>query len=153
MHKLELKIPPLVLVAAFGAAIAALANFFPATNVPFPGHRSLAIAAMLAGVLVAASGVVEFRKARTTVNPMLPGTASSVVTSGIYRLTRNPMYLGMTLVLVGVAAWWASVPGFLLIPAFCAYMTRFQIEPEERALQAAFGEEVSQYMSRVRRWI
>lgn len=150
---LELKLPPLALCAALAAVIASLARWAPGANLPFPGHRLVSVAAVLAGLAIAAAGVVEFRRARTTVNPLSPDRASAVVTSGIYRFTRNPMYLGMALALAGVAAWAVSLPGLLLVPVFCAYMGRFQIAPEERALLAGFGEAYASYMRRVRRWI
>ena len=153
MKSLELKVPPLALWAACAVATAALAHFVSAANVPFPGHRLLAIAALAAGIAVAAAGVAEFRRARTTVNPMAPARASSMVTSGVYRFTRNPMYLGMALALAGIAAWWASVAGLAVAGAFCGYMTRFQIRPEERALRERFGEEFAAYAARVRRWV
>ncbi len=86
-------------------------------------------------------------------NPLAPGKANSVVTTGIYRFSRNPMYLGMATVLLGLAAWWASLPGLLVVGAFCAYITQFQVRPEERALLGLFGEQFALYMSRVRRWI
>ncbi len=114
---LELKVPPLALWAACAVATAALGHFVPAANVPLAGHRALAIAALLAGLAVAGAGVAEFRRARTTVNPMRPAKASSVVTGGVYRFTRNPMYLGMALALAGIAAWWASVAGLAVVAA------------------------------------
>lgn len=153
MMSLELKVPPLLLWATCAVATAALAHFVRAANVLFPGHRVLAIAALLAGIAVAVAGVAEFRRARTTVNPMKPARASSMVTSGVYRFTRNPMYLGMALALVGIAAWWASAAGLAVAAAFCAYMTRFQIRPEERALRERFGGEFAAYAAHVRRWI
>jgi protein-S-isoprenylcysteine O-methyltransferase Ste14 len=75
-----------------------------------------------------------------------------VVSSSVFRFTRNPMYLGMAVTLLGLSAWMATAAGLLLVPAFCVYMTRFQIEPEERALISLFGREFEQYMQRVRRW-
>ena len=150
---LELKIPPLALCAAFAVAIAAFAHLAPAANLPVLGHRAIAIAAMLIGITVAAAGVIEFRRAKTTVNPLVPGNASSVVASGIYRISRNPMYLGMAVALFGVAAWSSTLIGYGLIPVFCIYMTQFQIKPEERALLASFGGCFSSYMARVRRWV
>jgi protein-S-isoprenylcysteine O-methyltransferase Ste14 len=135
------------------AAIAATAQLVPAANLPFPGQRALALVLFVAGVGVALAGVLEFRRARTTVNPLSPDRASAVVVSGIYRLTRNPMYVGLAATLAAVAAWRSSLPGYLLVIGFCAYLTRYQIRPEERALQAAFGAEFDAYMARVRRWL
>jgi len=121
--------------------------------VPFLGHKYAAAALVLTGLLLALVGVLQFRRARTTVNPMSPAKASALVSSGIYRWSRNPMYLGMALLLLGVAAWGSTLAGYLLVLAFCWFLTRFQIIPEERALLAAFGQEFAQYMARVRRWI
>lgn len=153
MRNLELRVPPLALCAAIAAAMVALAHFVPAASKPFPGHRALGVVCLLAGIALVVAGIFEFRRVRTTVNPLSPGLATAVVASGVYRLTRNPMYLGMALILAAVAAWWASPAGILLVPAFCGYLTRFQIEPEERALRATFGAEFERYMAGVRRWI
>ena len=93
-------------------------------------------------MMITGSAVLSFRRAHTTVNPMQPSSASSLVTSGIYRYTRNPMYLGMLFVLVGWALYLANVLAFLFLPAFIVYMNRFQLESEECALTALFGERV-----------
>jgi len=98
-------------------------------------------------------GIVSFRQARTTVNPMKPDTTSSLVVSGIYRWTRNPMYLGFLLVLLGWALFLSNALAFVLLPAVIFYMDRFQIEPEERALHSLFGQQFVIYTSRVRRWL
>ena len=125
----------------------------PLANAPFPGHRVAAIALLLVGVAVATTGVVQFRHARTTVNPMVPSRASAIVASGVFGLSRNPMYLGMAMTLLGLSAWRSTLPGYALVPLFCFYMTKFQIKPEERALLASFGEEFAAYMAKVRRWL
>jgi protein-S-isoprenylcysteine O-methyltransferase Ste14 len=153
MHRLELRIPPLALVAVFAAAMVAASVWMPLVRVPVPGHRVIALLLVVAGLGVALAGVVAFRRARTTVNPMAPQRSTTVVCTGIYRLSRNPMYLGMALALLGVAAWGSSLAGYVLVPAFCAYLTRFQIVPEERALLERFGPEFADYMGRARRWI
>jgi protein-S-isoprenylcysteine O-methyltransferase Ste14 len=106
-----------------------------------------------AGVLVAVAGVLEFRRARTTVNPTTPQAASSMVRSGIYRHTRNPMYLGMLLVLAAWAAWLANPAAFVVLPVFFLYINRFQIEPEERILAGLFAGEFDAYRRSVRRWL
>lgn len=153
MRQLELRIPPLAVVAAFAIAIGLVTVYVPLIRVPLPAHRYAAAALVIIGLLLALAGVLQFRRARTTVNPMSPDKASAVVSSGLYRWSRNPMYLGMALLLFGVAAWGSTLAGYLLVPVFCWYLTRFQIIPEEKALLAAFGQEFSEYMSRVRRWI
>ena len=153
MSQLELKLPPLVLCAVFAITIVALAHFVPAANIAFPGHQAVAIASLLFGVTVAVAGVVAFRTGRTTVNPMAPAKATAVVASGIYRWSRNPMYLGMAAALFAVACWRSTLPGYFIVLAFCAHMTKFQIKPEERALLANFGREFSDYLHKVRRWL
>jgi protein-S-isoprenylcysteine O-methyltransferase Ste14 len=153
LRQLELKVPPLALVAGFAAAIALLAYVAPSAIEPFPGHRLVAAALLLLGVVIAAAGVLQFRRAKTTVNPMVPSRASSVVAAGVFGWSRNPMYLGMAVALLGLSAWFATVPGYALVPLFCAYITEFQIKPEERALLASFGAEYQAYMARVRRWV
>jgi len=84
---------------------------------------------------------------------MTPQSASALVVSGIYRFTRNPMYVGFLFVLLGWAVWLSNGLSFLFLPAFVLYMNRFQIQPEERALHARFGQEFVAYTSRVRRWL
>lgn len=153
MHPLELRIPPLALLVAFAAAIVAASIWVPLGRVPVPGHWVMALLLVVAGLGVALAGVEAFRRARTTVNPLSPQRATTVVCTGIYRRSRNPMYLGMALALLGVATWGSSLAGYALVPAFCAYLTRFQIVPEERALLQHFGPEFASYRAQVRRWI
>lgn len=153
MRQLERKIPPLALCAVIALAIAAAGSFAPSANAPFPGHRFVAVALVPLGVAIVTAGVVQFRRAKTSVNPMDPSRASSVVASGVFTFSRNPMYLGMALVLLGISAWHSTLPGYVLVSLFCPYMTHFQIKPEERVLLARFGDEFSAYICRVRRWI
>jgi protein-S-isoprenylcysteine O-methyltransferase Ste14 len=130
-----------------------VAWLLPSLRWPFPGHQVLAVAAVVAGALTSAAGVVQFRRARTTVNPLTPEASSSLVVAGIYRGTRNPMYLGFLVALTGMALWLASPAALLVLPLFVLYMNRFQIVPEERALAARFGSSFEQYRRSVRRWL
>src|SRR5512134_3556753 len=132
MPSLELRIPPVGVVLAAGALMWALDTMLPWPGTGLPGRVLLASLAALGGVAVAVAGILEFRRARTTVNPMTPGAASSLVERGIYRHTRNPMYLGMALALLGWAIWLGSLVALLVLPLFTAWLTRFQIVPEER---------------------
>jgi protein-S-isoprenylcysteine O-methyltransferase Ste14 len=150
---LELKVPPLATLL-FMAALMWLASWAtPALKIPFPARTFLAVCLAITGVVISALGVVSFWRARTTVNPMMPAASSSLVVGGIYRLTRNPMYLGFLLVLVGWATVLSNILAFLLLPTFIFYMNTFQIEPEERALTSLFGQEFITYKSQVRRWL
>jgi protein-S-isoprenylcysteine O-methyltransferase Ste14 len=153
MQALELKLPPLVVWMLSAVAVAAAARLWPGASMPFAGHRAAAVVVLLLGILMAIAGVVQFRRARTTVNPLAPLNASAIVDSGVYRLSRNPMYLGMALGLGGLALWWANVAGGVVVLLFCAYLTQFQIKPEERALLDRFGPAYAAYLRRVRRWL
>jgi protein-S-isoprenylcysteine O-methyltransferase Ste14 len=104
------------------------------------------------GIVIAGLGEVAFHKAKTTSNPLKPQTASSLVTSGVYRFTRNPMYAGVAAWLLGWAAFLAVPWAFLGPILFIAFITRFQIIPEERALKARFGSDYAEYQQRVGRW-
>jgi protein-S-isoprenylcysteine O-methyltransferase Ste14 len=153
MGFLELRVPPPV-VALFMAGLGWLASWAAPTLGFILPHRSvIALTSFVAGVCVALLGVASFRRARTTVNPLKPEKASALVMSGIYRYTRNPMYLGLLLALIGWAVFLANPLAFLFLPAFILYMNRFQIAPEERMLASMFGQEFTAYLSKVRRWL
>lgn len=153
MQRFELKIPPPVQWLVMAALAILLARMFPGLGFPFAGHRVLAVVLALAGVCSGIAGMAEFRRARTTIDPHRPGDASALVHAGIYRYTRNPMYLGLLLVLLGLAAWLAHVLALLCAAAFVAGVTSFQIKPEERILRQRFGAPYEDYLRRVRRWL
>jgi len=96
--------------------------------------------------------VVTFRKAKTTVNPVKPH-ASSLVTSGVYAISRNPMYLGGFTMLLGWTIFLSNPLAFLFLPLYVLYLNRFQIAPEERVLTSLFGETYVAYQARARRWL
>lgn len=150
---LELRIPPVLVVAVAACLMWALARLLPALNLALPGQTPAAILAALAGVLITLAGVVEFRRARTTTNPLKPANATSLVAGGIYRMTRNPMYLGFALALLGWGIFLSNPLSLAVLFLFVAYMNRFQIAPEETALESLFGEEFAAYRSKVRRWL
>jgi protein-S-isoprenylcysteine O-methyltransferase Ste14 len=150
---LETRIPPLVVVAIFAAAMWGLRLAVPALTTPYAGHLWIALILLAAGLLVMEEGARQFRRARTTVNPLHPEKATSIVDTGIFRITRNPMYAGMLLMLVGWAAYLANAVTLAGPLLFILYMNRFQIRPEERALTQVFGDPYRAYLGRVRRWI
>ena len=150
---LDLKIPPVALGLVTAALMGLGAWSVPRLTFPLPGRHYITGGVALVGALVSILGVVSFKRAKTTVNPMKPESTSSLVVAGIYRVTRNPMYLGFLLILLGWAAWLSNVLALLPIAGFVIYMTVFQIRPEERALEALFGPEFAAYKKRVRRWI
>ncbi|MEO8268433.1 MAG: isoprenylcysteine carboxylmethyltransferase family protein [Aureliella sp.] len=153
MSNLDLKIPPPV-VALFCVALAwLLARFSPSYAYLLPARIPITLLLVLVGISVALSGVLAFRKAKTTPNPHTPEKSTSIVQSGPYRFTRNPMYLGLAFVLLGFCAYLANPLTVVAVAAFIAYLTRFQIIPEERVLLENFGEAYASYTRSVKRWL
>lgn len=143
--------PPFVL--AFFAALALIADHVVGAP-PAGALRWGSSAALLSlGAAIAIIGLRTSAKAHTTHDPLRPESASALVTQGIYAWTRNPMYVGLTLMLTGICVWSGGGAGIGLVPAFVAYIDRFQIRPEERALRRKFGEAFEVYRTRVRRWL
>jgi len=152
MRWLELRIPPplvaLIVVAAMWG-VSTWAPVLPAESL----RRMMAVIVVASALAIELAGVLAFRRSRTTINPMAPDRSSTLVTTGIYRLTRNPMYVGLTMTLTGLALWWGGAWALVGPVAFAAYLTRFQIVPEERVLAAKFGDAFDEYRGRVRRWL
>ncbi len=155
MFNLEHKIPPPVVGLACAGLAWLLAGAAPALALPWPARPALAVALLLAlaGLALELWGLWVFRRHRTTPNPLAPERARAVVQSGPYRFTRNPMYVGVALQLLGWCAYLRNPLALLALVVFVAYITRFQILPEERALAQNFGEPYLQYLRRVRRWL
>jgi protein-S-isoprenylcysteine O-methyltransferase Ste14 len=153
VNALELKVPPPLVALLLAAGMWLAAATLPALAIAFPWRHGLAIGIAGIGVGFALTGVYAFHRAGTTVNPMQPAATSSMVTSGVYRVSRNPMYVGLLLALAGWAVFLSHALPFLFLPAFVLYMNRFQIAPEERALSAKFGDEYEAYERAVRRWL
>ncbi len=150
---MELRVPPVVVMTIAAGLMGLGSTLLPALGFVVPGRSVVTSLLVATGVFFGLAGVVTFRRATTTVDPTRPDSASTLVTNGIYRTTRNPMYLGMLLILLGWAVWLAHPFSFLLLPLFVVYMNRFQIKPEERALRAKFGEAFNAYARAVRRWL
>lgn len=157
LDRLELKVPPPVVTLAVGVLMWALARLLPALGfsplLPTPLRGALAAAFALAGLALVVACALQFRRAGTTVNPMRPAGVTRLVDDGFYRFSRNPIYLGDALILVGWGLWLANAASLASIAVFVVYLNRFQIEAEERALRAAFGAQFDAYRGRVRRWI
>ena len=150
---MTLRIPPVLQVIIFGALSWAAARLLPALafsidGVPLIGWGLIA----LAGVILLLS-VQTFVRAETTVNPVSPDQANKLVVSGLYRFSRNPMYLAMALLLTGGALILENFAALIGPALFVAAMTYLQIKPEECALQEKFGDEYAEYCQRTRRWI
>ena len=153
MNKLELKVPPPAAALLVAVAMWLVASRTDALSFALPERRALSMVLAALGIAVSAAGTWSFWRARTTVNPTRPEAASSLVATGIFRFTRNPMYLGLFLVLAGWAAHLANAAALAGPLLFALYITRFQILPEERVLAAKFGPDFEAYTLRTRRWI
>ncbi len=146
-------IPPPVIGLAAGALMWAIARKAGLPALDFPGRVPAAAALAGAGLLIDLVSVAAFIRARTTVNPLAPERANALVVSGLYRFSRNPMYLGMLMILLGWAAYLAQPLTLLPVALFVFLIEVWQIRPEERALEEKFGDDYRAYMRRVRRWI
>ncbi len=153
MPGLELKIPPVAVGLIAALSMWLVSAYAPTLVLAIPWRVALAAVLAVLGFAFATAGIFAFRKAKTTVNPMKPETASAVVASGVYRFSRNPMYAGVLVMLGGWAVFLDQALPFFFLPAFVLYMTIFQIRPEERALSAQFGSAYTDYMRTVRRWL
>jgi len=153
MRALELRIPPPAVAALMAGAMWGIAALAPLIAVPAFIRVVAAVIITLVGGAFSIAAIISFRLARTTINPMKPETTTSLVRSGVCRLTRNPMYVGLLFLLVAWAVFLSSGWSLLGPLAFVLYINRFQIAPEERALSAMFGTEYSAYKSTVRRWL
>jgi len=149
----RLRVPPVALFVVVALLMWAVASWLPSWRIALPGHTLVAALLLLAAGATGVAGVRAFRRARTTVNPLRPEKASALVTSGIYRRTRNPMYVALAIALLGWAVWLQHPLALLGVAAFVAWINRFQIASEERALRALFGPEFDRYCSEVRRWL
>lgn len=155
MAWLETKVPPPIVAGVLALVALLLARRLTGLALPLSETTRIA-AAVFVGVLglaLDASAVLGFLKARTTINPMRPANSSALVESGLYRFTRNPMYLGLALLLTAWCLWLGNVAAFVVLPLFVAFISRFQIAPEERLLAARFGAGYAAYRARVRRWL
>lgn len=150
---LDHRIPPPVVGIVVAAAMWAVSGIGPAFD------WSPTVARWTAGVLVAVGlmfdvlGIVAFRRAATTINPLRPERASALVTGGIYRITRNPMYVGLAFLLLAWAVCLSALLPFAGPVLYVLYITRYQIIPEERVLHERFGDEFARYAEQVRRWL
>lgn len=140
-------------MALLGAAAWGVAQAWPAASFAFSARPWLAAPLAAAGLLLNLLPKLAFGKAGTTVNPLRPHASRALVASGLHRWSRNPMYLGHAVLLLAWAVWLRHPAAFVAVPAYMAWVTRFQILPEERALAATFGQAYLDYRRRVRRWL
>ena len=153
MKSLELKIPPVVVFALSAILMWLISLTTNTLGVDGKFRFVFGSISALAGGFIAISGIICFKKANTTFNPTKPDQARSLVHIGIYKYTRNPMYVGLLFGLFTWACFLNNLFSFIFIFAFLVYMTRFQIKPEEKALESLFGEEYKLYKKEARRWL
>jgi len=149
---MELKVLPVVQVTFAALAMILLDYLFPIFSYGHIDTTSTAILLVICASTIGILAIVNFRSQDTTVNPMKPDEASTVVSHGIYTFSRNPMYLALALFLLAISVYLANYISLLLIPAFIWYITEYQIKPEEQALEKLFGDDYLAYKARVRRW-
>lgn len=149
---LKTKIPPPAVAVVTALIIWGISRLAPQVAMPSGARLSVALALVVMGVSLGAAGIISFRLGRTTVNPTKPEEASSLISTGIYRVTRNPMYLGILFALIAWAVFLSSAWALFAAGGFVLYMNHFQIAPEERALLELFSNEYKSYKARVRRW-
>jgi protein-S-isoprenylcysteine O-methyltransferase Ste14 len=135
-------------VAAYGAA-----RFLPALSFELPARTFIAAALALVGLALNILPKLAFQRVGTTVNPISPALATTLVTSGIYSYTRNPMYLGHATILLAWTLYLHNIAALIALPAFVLYITRFQIQPEERYLSARFPVAYAAFCKQASRWL
>lgn len=150
---LELKVPPPVVALLLALLMWLTPAAAGLVQIPYPARVICAVVLACVGQGISIAGMVAFRRARTTVSPIRASSASSLVIRGVYRYTRNPMYVGLLLTLLAWAVSLANPLAVFWIVVYVRYITRFQIIPEERVLASLFGAAYEAYKGRVRRWV
>ncbi len=153
MDTLESKIPPPIVALLVAGLMKAVASVAPLVTLPGPERVAAAVVLGSGGLLVEGVAAATLILAGTTVDPIRPRSSKALVVSGPYRFTRNPIYLGDFLMLLGWAVFLASPLALVMTPLLVLYIDRFQIRPEERALSVLFDGSYSEYRARVRRWL
>lgn len=152
MDKLKLRVPPLIILVVCAALMLTLSLWLP-LKVEFLYQGTFGALLMGLGGTCAFLGAFAFWRHKTTMNPLKPEQSSSLVVSGIYRVSRNPMYLGFFFGLCGFAVYLGDVFACCVLPLFICYLNRFQITPEEELLRQHFGDEYLAYCRKVNRWL
>lgn len=149
---MELKLPPIIVCSIFTGLMYLLAEFLPFGQFDFFGRNGMTLFLIVVAFFMAVWAVWSFWRAGTTIDPGVPSRTSDLVVSGVYRFTRNPMYLSMLILLLAWGLWLGNAFNVLLASGFVGYMNRFQIGPEERELSRIFGKRYGNYCLKVRRW-
>ena len=145
------KIPPPIVTLFFALCIYLSRPYFPEFSSSL--LNSLSVISFAVGISIFVAAVSSFKKQKTTVNPISIEKASSLVINGIFKYSRNPMYLGMSFILVGLAFKFNLIGGLLFTSIFMSFITIFQIKPEEVAMEKLFKQQWKDYIKNVRRWL
>ena len=145
------KIPPPIVTLFFGLCIYLSRPYFPEFS--FSILNSLSTISFVLGITVFATAVSSFKRQNTTVNPISIEKASSLVVNGVFKYSRNPMYLGMLFILLGLTFKFNLIGGLLFTSIFMTFISIFQIKPEEAAMEKLFDQEWKDYIKNVRRWL
>lgn len=148
---LKTKIPPPIIAIAF-IVILYISSVWMDSYI-FEGQLIFSLFIFILGLGCVLSASTQFRRINTTVNPLNPESASHLVVDGIFKFTRNPMYLGLCAVILAFGIYVGTWYVFILLPLFVVSINYLQIVPEEIALQKLFGDEYVSYCNSVRRWI
>ncbi|CAG2531524.1 Protein-S-isoprenylcysteine O-methyltransferase Ste14 [Maribacter dokdonensis] len=149
---MELKVPPVIVFLCFGSIMYLLDLVLPIGYFDFFGRLMLAKFLVGIGMVIALLALLQFRFAKTTVDPTKPDKAQSLVVSGVFKFSRNPMYLALLLILLALGIFLGNAFNTLVAAGFVAYMNRFQIIPEEQILLNKFGRSFKDYCILTRRW-
>lgn len=150
---LQLKIPPPVYAISIAIIMWLLNRHFPLVEIISSPWNKIGLGIILIAASFDVWSLFLFLKKHTTPNPMKPENTTGIVTKGLYKYSRNPMYLGLLIILFGFGVWLGSLLPFLLLPVFYWVITEMQIKPEERMLEQKFGNVYLEYKNRVRRWL
>ncbi|MDA1027799.1 MAG: isoprenylcysteine carboxylmethyltransferase family protein [Bacteroidetes bacterium] len=153
VNGLNLKVPPVLVGVVVGCLQWGVTRLIPQLAIDVRFQLPLALFVTLTGCALIFLGTWTFKKHATTLNPLTPRDASALVTSGVYRWTRNPMYLGMMIILVGWSIGLGNIGATALVLVFGAYITQFQIKPEEAILTDLFPDDYPVFCDRTNRWL
>lgn len=149
---MKLKVPPVLVLFVFGALMYLLSRFLSVGYFEFFGSQYLMYILLVISACIGLISLAQFFRSKTTVDPTAPEKTTNLVTSGVYKFSRNPMYLGMLLILLAFGLWLGNAFNMLIVAGFVGYMNKFQIALEEEALNKIFGSAYKQYCTLTRRW-
>jgi len=150
---LALKVIPPVQIIVCAGLMLSLKSFFPQYHFYLTFNFPIIIILVASASIIGILALYGFHKHKTTFHPHTPEKTSTVVDSGIYAYSRNPMYLALVLILLALALYLKNLTCFTIIPMFIWYITRYQIKPEEETLDKLFPNNYQTYRNKVRRWL